>query len=1301
MKKFPILLLIISHCAFAIMSGKPLFDVTLGDPSYEYKSVKGINSYILADTKQRTVNERKYSEYYNLQDFKAKQRFFRVHIPVIIKPNFSSLPDVVNLSYSFSFESIYRKKVDNKKQINKSVINFPFKWEKIPLLTGVATKWTVSSEWMVKSDKDIWDNSDILVENSFGKLKIVSKESKSDRWAQPLVDLYFPFSISYWSDQKGVDNLWPDEIFPELVYREVKGNEVFLGCSVQVFPPDSDDLSCGTLEIDDLSKLFNNLKKDWINPYKNKNVYTNLWKESSWAAKYEKIADQRLKAAFLSRICHKFPDDSDAAEMLLKQLAINKDSEKAGRIYVKCKKKWPRWAEHWFKIYLSSVKDEPTRRALLMAFRREQPNSGFALYKLTDSLIKDERTGPAKRLAKTWQSIEPSNIYVYAAQVDIAKLNDNEDKLKIAYNQAIRFALPVQTNICLSGPGYNLYVKGCNLLKAGNIEDALRYFRKTLTITNSAACHLRIGDAYLKAGITASAIRSYKKALDLSPKHPAALSGILHSYNKIKDSHSEKPYQKSLENVISPLVKKEILKKNWTNAIALAKYVLDAYPDSYTMSCAYIRSLIHLGLFDQASEKLYKLSGKRRFDAQANMLWAELIMSIYNDKGVLVLSKNKIDWLELAIKAWEKVSELSPAYPVAYLEQAILNLQKQNYSRAYLALKKCYKISPSPELAIWIADICMQKADISPNMTLPDHISKTFAAEAVNFYIKANESADNKFYSPESCIGRYRAAKHESKSGADYNAYLRKASRIFPASPEIRAAQIKAYTDAGATAPALWVPYTNALENLRPVSSQVLSCLVKIYSLREINKSSILMKAALNDLFWSTIFFKNTHSKNEIASPQKIYTIKSRSGFRFVLKKHIFVQPGGAYEWFAFRSKYTSGDLKSGKTLWWQKRKLYSDAYTKMKIAYNSVENRTGDVAICHAAVKRDLCRSFMLIENSPASAYNNELRRIYFLPVSSPPKYHSRGFYNSEANRLGRLKIDVPNIFNQIVKNPLPPRSSGSSALPPAVRHFYLPETVLQNLLPDFLQDILPTKNIESMQPLEKVNYISMPDDNKEIILWRKKGPRQRDSSCNFTDEGMIIHQIPEKDSDSSWKGSGIYPLTRNHQIPYLNSFFDKPLTGQIKDISIATANMDPEFPPVFSFIFSPSPAAASYMKWNDECLTLEFTWINTSNAVLKVFVKSYQLEDGLLYDNPGIKIGEENIITPIDIHIKIGSRKVDIFSKSSNTTNSIEKIISSVHDLSKFAWRKGVYFGVQTKACTSPVDYKVKDFNFGKEEE
>ena len=461
------------------------------------------------------------------------------------------------------------------------------------------------------------------------------------------------------------------------------------------------------------------------------------------------------------------------------------------------------------------------------------------------------------------------------------------------------------------------------------------------------------------------------------------------------------------------------------------------------------------------------------------------------------------------------------------------------------------------------------------------------------------------------------------------------------------------------------------------------------------------MKAALNDLFWSTIFFKNTHSKNEITSPQKVYTIKSQSGFRFVLKKHIFVQPGGAYEWFAFRSKYTSGDLKSGKTLWWQKRKLYSDAYTKIKIAYNSAENRTGAVVICHAAVKRDLCRSFMLSENSPASAYNNELRRIYFLAVSSPPRFHSRGFYNSEAKRLGRLKIDVPNIFNQIVKNPLPPRSSGSSALPPAVRHFYLPETVLQNLLPDFLQDILPTKNIESMQPLEKANYISMPDDNKEIILWREKGPRQRDSSCNFTDEGMIIHQIPEKDSDSSWKGNGIYPLTRNHQIPYLNSFFDKPLTGEIQDISIGTANLDPEFPPVFSFIFSPSPAAASYMKWNDECLTLELTWINTSNAVLKVFVKSYQLEDGLLYDNPGIKIGEENIITPIDIHIKIGSRKVDIFSKSNNEINSMEKIISSVHDLSKFAWRKGVYFGVQTKACPSPVDYKVKDFHFGKEEE
>jgi len=206
MKKSLVLVLvalIISYCGSAGTIGKPLFNVEIGDPSYEYKSVKGINSYILADTRIHTVLKKEYPEYYNLQEFKAKQRFYRVHLPITLTPNFGDLPKTIDLSYSFSFDSIYKKRNGKSTLIKKTPIRFPFEWEKVPISAGGKTEWFLTSEWMVESDKEIWNNSKLLVENSLGYLKIVKQPGKNDRWSTPLVKLYFPFSITYWTEQIG------------------------------------------------------------------------------------------------------------------------------------------------------------------------------------------------------------------------------------------------------------------------------------------------------------------------------------------------------------------------------------------------------------------------------------------------------------------------------------------------------------------------------------------------------------------------------------------------------------------------------------------------------------------------------------------------------------------------------------------------------------------------------------------------------------------------------------------------------------------------------------------------------------------------------------------------------------------------------------------------------------------------------------------------------------------------------------------------------------------------------------------
>ena len=790
-------------------------------------------------------------------------------------------------------------------------------------------------------------------------------------------------------------------------------------------------------------------------------------------------------------------------------------------------------------------------------------------------------------------------------------------------------------------------------------------------------------------------MKLYKKALSLSPDHPGALSGIIRSYKKVKGSHSEKPYQKSLVNVISPLIREETSKKNWTNAVAMAKYVLDVYPESQFMQETYIRSLIHLGLFDKASEKLYKAVGNRKFEIQINALWGELATAIYRDKSVLILSKNNISWLKLAIEAWKKVSKLSPKYSVPYLEQALLNLEMGNYPQAYLALKKCYKKTPSPELAVWIAGICVQMADENHNMTLPDNSSKTFAAEAMDFYNKANESVNTKFFSPETGIGLFRAAKHESKSGADYTTYLRKSLRVFPASPEVRAAQIKNYTDADATAPLLWVPYTNVLESLRPSNYDIMTCLERIYTLRKIDVSKTLTKKALNEIFWADILFADINNKRELTSKPKIYTVERKAGFRFVLKKRIFAQPVGSYEWFSLRSKYSTADLKTGKTLWWRKRQIISDAYKKLKDAFDSINNKTGKVAICHAAVKRDYGYEYMLSETKPSTVYFRELQRIFFLPVSAAPKRHSRGYYTSPAKILENRKIEVPPTSDLISEIAFPCKNSGISAFSPFLRRYYFSENVTEKLLPGFLQDFLPIISESNIFSRVKVNDFSLPVDPDFKILWNKKTPRQRNSSCELDNEKIIVHQAPEKKS-GSWKGTGFIPLISKSEIPRVDSFFNQVLTGQIQGINIATAHLRQGNPPVLSFVFTPSPAYKSYKDWNDENITLEIVWSDSSNAVLRVFTKSYQIEEGLLPNDPGIKIGEKNIITPVNLEIKINKSKINVIARSAGMTNSLESVITGRYKLSEFAWRSGVYFSIQTKACGFPIDYEVGDFHF-----
>ena len=1292
MHKLYLYLFFFTGIVIAVNFGKPLFDVKVGDPRYEYKSVRGVNSYVIADRKKRVVLKKDYYEYYNLNSYKTKQRFFRVHIPITLTPNLGDLPESVNIIYSFSFDSIYKIKEENKTVMHKKEIRFPYKWEQIPLTLAGKTEWTLTSEWMVQSDKDIWDNGDFIVETDSGVIKIVSQPPIKARSVQPLVTLYFPFTISYRSQQNGFNGKWQETVFPKFIYRKVEGNEVYSGCKFQILSARDDVSPCGSLDAKELKRLFENLKTEWKNPYTNSFVFTNLWEAKSWARQLKKIAAPKLKAAFLSRICITNPDDSDAADLLLSQLVALNEIEKASRVYAKCTKRWPQWSEHWFKNYMPVINNELTRRALLMSHLRAHPKSGFALKELTFSLLKSERLRAAEKLAKKWRAIEPSNIFVYASFAQIAEKNDNEDDAARAYSQAIRYAIPPQTNRCAIGAGYAYYLKGNNFLKAGKTDTALRFFRKYLTFTNSASAHLKTGDAYKNAGLKTSAVKSYKQTLQLSPNHPGALAGLIRSYKK---SNTIKFYQKKLEKVLVPLIQKQIKKNNLTNALELAKFLLDVYPNSLQTKEIYIRALIHLELYEQASAELYKIHGNKRFAICENALWAELLTAMHKDKSVLLLCKEKIDLAASALQAWKRVASLSSENSVAYLEQALLYLEKENYEQAYLALKKCYKKHRLPQLAEWIANICLHIAEKSKYRTLPNDASKTFGAEAVSFFKLANANAVSGFFSPSTAAGLFRAAKIESKSGADFNAYLRKGLRAFPSSPELRALQINLFADAGATAPKLWAPYTNTFENLRPQNHYILSCLEKIYKLREVPENIIIKRKCLNNIFYAKNFYKNINGNLELFGNRKVFTIERKSGFRLLLKKHIFIQPPDAYEFFALRSKYTAGDLKNGKTLYWKKHLLCAEAHKIIKDAFSVEESKTGEVAVCYAAVRRDLARRYMLEENDPATVYSYSLIRDYFLPIKSRPKLRSQKYYSSPANTLKNYNINVPSVDQLITGFEIPPNSCGASAYPPSLRKYFYYQSVTDKILPDMLKEYLPSNGDAPKYTYIKTDKFSLPRNNDFKIITEEKNAKQKNSSCILNDKGLVIHQAPGSRT-GKWSGVILTPLISKNEVPVFNNFFKKNLKLEISGASVSSANIVDCNRPFLSIVLTPALPKKTSEFYDDECLTFQFSWKNLTNAFLKIYSKTYSAENGFMFGNAGVLLCERKIITPADLKIKISKSKINLEARVSDSTNAPAARISVEHKLSEFAWQNGAFLSIQTKACEHPVDYKISNADF-----
>ncbi len=1278
-----LLFFFLSANTFAVDSSE-VVSVSVGAPQIEYSTVALPHTFVSADIKKRNIKTKIYNEYHNLQTYKTDHKLFRVHLPLKITPRRSGVSDVISILYSFSYKYELFKIIEDKKEHIEKFLSFPVKIEKIPLKDSGTTEWILTSDWMVKSDRKYWDphkGGFAIKEN--GKYELVKEAKKNYSFFVPISKFYFPFEISYWSENS-LEEKWPEVDFPEFFVRKIEGNETYAGCSFQIFTGGLSEPAIGNISLPDLHSFVKQITNNWKNIYSKNSVYSNCWERKSWALKFRKIAGIKLKTAFLARVCLTNPEDSDAADLLLQILAAQKENEKARQVYLRCKRSWPDFSEYWFKQYFNSLEKGITKRAAIMAFKREHPDSGFAIGTLVDLLIKSERWSSANSQQKLWAKKEPSNIFVYSAAVKLAQSEKNSEAEKKALCKIIQLSMD-RSKLNISPYAgtkiHDLYLTALNLQKSKKHNIALLTLRKALELnTNFAPIHVTMGKIYADLKVYGSAKKQFETALAIEPENPAALAGLIR-YSKVSGK-----YQKKLWSILKPEIIKQKNKGNWTNALNLAKFefqLLENVNKLYIdVAVSYIESLIQLKQYESASELLYNISVKKPNNPKLNFLWGEFSKTLAEDPRFLLLEKRPFELRKKAIAAFKKVIKDAPKSKRAYAQLAILYVEDGKLSKAYEALEKCYRLAPSKDLALWIADICLLKSLKNSKEVIPGSSSKTFFETAKDFYKKVALAKN----SPAAQLGLIRSNRIFKKD-KNNTPLIRQSLNLFPESPEILAEKIKLYVDSETTAPVLWMPYTNMLKKLRPFHYDISTTLAALFKQRQLkfNEFNCLTNLAFSILKWDSIYFSDILNIFEFQQSPNLYSLGKNIGFKFHLKKHLFLNPVLAYPWFAIRSKYTENDLRLGKTKWWKRHLFVKSAYKFLKKAAKI----DGSAKIYISLLVKEFDKILFIGEDRKLRAYGSLLRNCFYVdqPECNKKPRSLRAIYSrkklEDSGIIGDYSTFLKSIFTPLIIR-------DRWALPPALRETYLPSFALKNIFyQDYKNNFSPIWKYFSLKNSSE-NSVNWPLNSTNIIWWTANISSQPIMDYSISKNKVSIYQTKDNPTaTSSWKGVGGTMLTKDKTFPYLESFFDKSVSGIVQNISIAGAKIDKKYPPEFSLIFSPAPMDCPVEKWYDEALVLQLSWPNHTNPVLKVFAKVYSKEKGMLPGSPGIKLGEffSDIFT--NIYWELSKDKIMVSSGISNNKNNFIKVN---HKLSSFAWSHGFYLNLQFKACEKSVSYSLE---------
>jgi hypothetical protein len=1236
-----------------------LFTVTLGRPQREYAPER-----VNAPCGVAIPEPVRSNNYTGVRETLSEHRLYRVNIPITITCHAARTPKMATLCYAFSYDV----RRDDTIRAPAAMTNFPLGKLRIidvPLRPG-ATTWTVTSDWLLEMDPSIWRPRDRYIEESNrGRTRVRQQQTRSARSSRALSSFIFPYRLTAWVPQRGLDGAWYEATYPHVMVRSVEGTESVNGIAVYAFTDNANLNGAGTLNLEGLRKLAEHCVATADSPYQRTFAYTNQWMLRPWAGTVMRTSDHALRAAMLARILRETPDDSDAADLLLHELVQLGDAERAFRVYQECAARFPALQEYWFELYYNALSNPAAKRAALTAVRREYPHCAFALEKLTEESMAGELWGLARRLCNEWQAREPGNPRIFLYQATIATAERRDDDARRALTTALVLTAPMDTAVTgmyrRGSAAYLEYLRGC-VASTNHFADARMYFRRALRLDDSYfPAAVELARLYMTNVVAYAAQEYVTRALRAAPEHPATLSLA----GQMPGARVGGGAIERLRGQLLPRAQQALLRGDWTNAADLTRCLLDADPAHIETRLLHARALQHLQLYDEASRTLYDISARGQTDARVVAAWADLCHAIDNDLSVIVISEQPIDWEQRQLELWQRARAGAAREPRSLLELAILHLRRNDVDSAFLALRDLFKHAPSPELAQWLGDVCMRKAREHVYLTIPSIPGRSYLREAQDWYRGtganrgANPTAINELGTPGAYRGLWEAARLSSDKTVDPLVFLRAGLRRYPAAGELRSDLIRSAAEHGALAPLLWVPYTNAIQRQLPLHPDVVESMIAVATALRDNAAlaaAYELKAALIAR-WDALLNSNITSRREYTAPALVFAFERDNRTSFVLRRLAYMTPYQANDWYAIRSRYTMSDLLNGRTRWWRRREFVLQGYDAL------FEARRLGMAISNAAPgavnagslygslmgQLELTRVY-----PPSEAYGYELQRCF-----DRPRTRVTGQVRTLPAR-GAVGAQTPPALPAVIPGgDWVPAAAGTAFVPPRVLFDLLRQTDMPRALPWF--DGV-ARHVSSRAMLR------MPSHDTMLQLTGFAAQHNIAVTGYVDAASMCIEQA----APVGLLDTNLWPMLAasdcKQSLTLLPSMFMSALSGGVSGLTVRATSYDELNPYRLLLVLTPAPLEDGWRTAAQEALVFDWLWTSLTTMSVRVFCRTFGDADGMPLDRVGLLLGELPATAPATLTWRLDQRNVSVALADGQH-------YSVAHALSAYAWPRGLF--------------------------